>query len=103
MPFPLLEARPLYENEDLKEGSIPTVTPIEQVRDEGNCGEVTNRGEEAFRMRDRQGADLTSVAATEIKQQTLYSLWVVADTFSVIANNFVQLLSRQVIHAVVIQ
>ena len=35
---------PLYENEDLKEGSIPTVTPIEQVRDEGNCGEVTNRG-----------------------------------------------------------
>jgi hypothetical protein len=40
-------ASPLYENEDLKEGSIPTVTPIEQVRDEGNCGEVTNRGEEA--------------------------------------------------------
>jgi len=30
-----------------KEGRIPTVTPIEQVRDEGNCGEVTNRGEEA--------------------------------------------------------
>ena len=30
-------ASPLYENEDLKEGSIPTVTPIEQVRDEGNC------------------------------------------------------------------
>jgi hypothetical protein len=28
---------PLYENEDLKEGSIPIVTPIEQVRDEGNC------------------------------------------------------------------
>ena len=23
------------------------MTPIEQVRDEGNCGEVTNRGEEA--------------------------------------------------------
>ena len=40
-------ASPLYENEDLKESSIPTVTPIEQVRDEGNCGEVTNRGEEA--------------------------------------------------------
>ena len=47
VPFPLLETSPLYENEDLKEGSIPTVTPIEQVRDEGNCGEVTNRGEEA--------------------------------------------------------
>jgi len=30
-----------------KEGRIPTVTPIEQVRDEGNCGEVTNRGKEA--------------------------------------------------------
>ena len=30
-----------------KEGRIPTVTPIEQVRDEGNCGEVTSRGEEA--------------------------------------------------------
>ena len=38
---------PLYENKDLQKGSIPTVTPIEQVRDEGNCGEVTNRGEEA--------------------------------------------------------
>jgi hypothetical protein len=38
---------PLYENEGLKVGSIPTVTPIDQVRDEGNCGEVTSRGEEA--------------------------------------------------------
>jgi hypothetical protein len=47
VPFPLLETSPLYENEDLKIGGIPTVTPIEQVRDEGNCGEVTNRGEEA--------------------------------------------------------
>ena len=47
VPFPLLEASPLYENEDLKESSIPTVTPIEQVRDEGNCGRVTDRGEEA--------------------------------------------------------
>jgi hypothetical protein len=28
---------PLCENEDFKEGSIPIVTPIEQVRDEGNC------------------------------------------------------------------
>ena len=47
VPFPSLGTSLLYENEDLKEGSIPTVTPIEQVRDEGNCGEVTNRGEEA--------------------------------------------------------
>jgi hypothetical protein len=38
---------PLYENEGLKAGSIPTVTPIDQVQDEGNCGEVTNRGKEA--------------------------------------------------------
>ena len=38
---------PLYENEGLKEGRIPTVTPIDQVRDEGNCGEATNRGKEA--------------------------------------------------------
>ncbi|MCC6508634.1 MAG: hypothetical protein IT423_05985 [Pirellulaceae bacterium] len=27
----------LYESEDLKEGSIPAVIPIKQVRDEGNC------------------------------------------------------------------
>ena len=26
---------------------MPTVIPQDQVRDEGNCGEVTNRGEEA--------------------------------------------------------
>ena len=38
---------PLYENEGLKEGRIPTVTPIDQVRDEGDCGEATSRGEEA--------------------------------------------------------
>ena len=40
-------ASPLYENESLKEGSIPAVTPIDQVLDEGNCGEVTNRGKAA--------------------------------------------------------
>jgi len=38
---------PLYENEDLKVGSIPPVTPIDQVRDEGNCGRAIDRGEEA--------------------------------------------------------
>ena len=35
---------PLYENENLKEGSIPTVTPIGEVLDEGNCVRVTERG-----------------------------------------------------------
>jgi hypothetical protein len=47
MAYDLWGVSPLYENEDLKVGRIPTVTPIDQVRDEGNCGEVTNRGEEA--------------------------------------------------------
>ena len=47
MAYDLWGVSPLYENEDLKEGRIPTVIPIDQVRDEGNCGEVTNRGEEA--------------------------------------------------------
>ena len=40
-------ASPLYEDESLKVGRIPTVTPIDQVLADGNCGEVTNRGEEA--------------------------------------------------------
>ena len=40
-------ASPLYEDESLKVGGIPTVTPINKVLDDGNCGEVTNRGEEA--------------------------------------------------------
>ena len=47
MVYDLWGASPLYENEYLTVGRIPTVTPIDQVRDEGNCGEVTNRGEEA--------------------------------------------------------
>ena len=47
MAYDLWGVSPLYENEDLKVGRIPTVTPIDQVLDEGNCGEVTNRGEEA--------------------------------------------------------
>ena len=47
MAYDLWGESPLYENEDLKVGRIPTVTPIDQVLDEGNCGEVTNRGEEA--------------------------------------------------------
>ena len=47
MAYDLWGESPLYENEDLKLGRIPTVTAIDQVLDEGNCGEVTNRGEEA--------------------------------------------------------
>ncbi len=47
MAYDLWGESPLYENEDLKVNRIPTVTPIDQVLDEGNCGEVTNRGEEA--------------------------------------------------------
>jgi hypothetical protein len=47
MAIDLWGASPLYENEDLEVGSIPTVTPIEKVLDEGNCGRVTDRGKEA--------------------------------------------------------
>ena len=47
MAYDLWGESPLYENEDLKVGRIPTVTPIDQVLDEGNCGKVTSRGEEA--------------------------------------------------------
>jgi hypothetical protein len=32
-----LDTSPLYVNEDLQAGKIPTVTPIEQARDEVNC------------------------------------------------------------------
>ncbi len=38
---------PVCEDEGLKEGGIPTVTPIEQARADGNCGRATDRGEEA--------------------------------------------------------
>ena len=34
VPFPFQETSRLYENEDLKECRIPTLTPIEQVQDE---------------------------------------------------------------------
>jgi hypothetical protein len=47
MAYDLWGVSPLYEDEDFKVGRIPTVTPIDQVLDKGNCGEVTNRGEEA--------------------------------------------------------
>ena len=44
-------ASPLYENGNRLEGSIPNVAPIDKVLGEGNCGRVTDRGEEA-----REGA-----------------------------------------------
>jgi hypothetical protein len=47
MAYDLWGVSPLYEHEDLKELSVAVVNPIDQVLDEGNCGEVTNRGEEA--------------------------------------------------------
>ena len=47
MPINLWGVSPLYENESLKEGSIPTVTLIDKVLDEGNCVRATNRGKEA--------------------------------------------------------
>gem|GEM_PF-5171261 len=47
MAFGLWGASRLVDNEVLKEGSIPTVTPIDKILNGGNCGEVTNHGEEA--------------------------------------------------------
>jgi hypothetical protein len=38
----------LYENESLKVGSIPTVTPIGKVLEACNCVTVTDRGKEAM-------------------------------------------------------
>ena len=47
MAINLWGASPLYENEGLKVGSIPTVTPIEKVLEACNCVRVTERGEAA--------------------------------------------------------
>ena len=47
MAINLWGVSPLYEFESLKVGSIPTLTPIDKVLDEGNCVMVTERGEEA--------------------------------------------------------
>ena len=47
MAINLWGASPLYENESLKEGSIPTVTPIVKVLEACNCVRVTDRGKEA--------------------------------------------------------
>ena len=45
MAINLWGVSPLYEFESLKVGSIPTVTPIDKVLEEGNC--VLERGKEA--------------------------------------------------------
>ena len=50
MAYDLWGSSPLYENENLKEGSVPIVTLIVKLLDEGCCGEVTNRGEEACEL-----------------------------------------------------
>ena len=47
MAYDLWGESPLYENEDLKVGSIPTVTPIEKVLETRNCGRAIDRGKEA--------------------------------------------------------
>jgi len=47
MAINLWGASPLYENESLKGSSIPTVTLIDKILDEGNCVRVTERGKEA--------------------------------------------------------
>jgi len=47
MAIDLWGESPLYENEGLKVGSLPAVTPIEQVLEARNCGKATDRGEEA--------------------------------------------------------
>ena len=47
MAIDLWGESPLYENEGLKVGRIPTVTPIDQVQEARNCGRATDRGKEA--------------------------------------------------------
>lgn len=47
MACDLWGASPLYENEGLLRMMVQLSISENQVRDEGNCGEVTSRGEEA--------------------------------------------------------
>ena len=47
MGVSLWGASPLCEGEGLKVGGIPAVTPIDKTLADGNCGRVTDRGEEA--------------------------------------------------------
>jgi len=70
-------ASPLYEFEGLKEESIPTLIPIDKILDGGNCGEVTNRGEEACEdVRKRRVCvsppGLLLVKAARLRTETRY-------------------------------
>ena len=47
MAYDLRGVSPVCQNQDLNVCGTPTVTPIDQVLNEGKCGEATNRGEEA--------------------------------------------------------
>jgi len=60
MAHNLWGASPLYENEALKVGSIPTVTPIDKVLEIRNCVRVTNRGKEA-RSQSCEATDRNSI------------------------------------------
>jgi len=51
MAFYLWGVSPLYENEGLKEGSIPTVTPMDKVLGEGNGGSGDRPWGGSLRMR----------------------------------------------------
>ena len=55
----LVGCKSLHEFESLRMGSIPTVTPIDKVLEEGNCGEATNRGEEACECLMRKWSSFT--------------------------------------------
>ena len=71
MAINLWGVSPLYEFEGLKVGSIPTVTPIDKVLEEGNCGEVTNRGEEACECLVRKCHHLHSLQSCEVTNRNV--------------------------------
>ena len=63
-------ASPLDENGNLKEGSIPSVTPIDKVLGEGNCGEATNRGKEACEPSTGVAAGSVHAKAARLRTET---------------------------------
>ena len=71
MAINLWGVSPLYEFESLKEGSIPTVTPIDKVLEEGNCGEATNRGEETCECLMRKCHHLHSLQSCEVTNRNV--------------------------------
>ena len=71
MAYDLWGVSPLYENDDRKVDRIPTVTPIDQVPGEGNCGEVTNRGEEACECAVKLTSTCARSVRTALAQTTL--------------------------------